>query len=118
MPAAGRQPVDVPGVHVVAGQRPALPGHRAIRVAREGPDNAGRSGDLPALLYRWNSRERGQRQSGAPPGPATWPKAREDGHRIDPAGLLCGQACPERVTTHLHIREVGPKAQNEIGRTL
>ncbi|KAG1599182.1 hypothetical protein G6F46_014119 [Rhizopus delemar] len=36
-------------------------------VAREGPDNAGRTGDLPAWLYRWNCGERGQRQSGAPP---------------------------------------------------
>ncbi|HDS1826480.1 TPA: hypothetical protein QEM95_07600 [Stenotrophomonas maltophilia] len=75
---------------MVAGQRPALPGLRAIRVAREGPDNAGRSGDLPALLYRCKGAARGERQSGAPPGPATWPKPCETRHRIDPAGVLPG----------------------------
>ncbi|PTA72041.1 hypothetical protein C9412_09935 [Stenotrophomonas sp. Nf1] len=48
MPAAGRQPVDVPGVHLVAGQRPALPSQihcpahqrlpitRRVRCARRG----------------------------------------------------------------------------------
>ncbi|AVO28618.1 hypothetical protein C6Y55_01035 [Stenotrophomonas maltophilia] len=91
MPAAGRQPADVSGVHGVAGQRPALPELRnPIRVAREGPDNAGRSGDLPALLYRCKGATRSQRQSGAPRIPATWPKPCETRHRIDPAGVLSG----------------------------